>query len=169
MRHVYLTMRGRWMTALAASGLALLAACGTGSSTPSGGVTSASAPPSSPTAVATGPLCADAAALRASLSKLTHVTIGMGAAAEISADLAEVKSNLDTLTANAGAQWHAQTAALKAALTTAGTAVKNLASQPSAAGVSAVVSAIGKVNTAAQNLLAAVNTDCPSVSPLPST
>ena len=164
--------RPRWWTIVAvavASGLMLFAAaCGPGGGTPSGGETSASASPSTPTTLPAAALCRDAAALRASLSKLTHVTVGMGAAAEISADLAEVKAKLDTFTADAGTQWQAQTTAMKAALAKLSAAAKNLASQPGAATLEAVVNAIGGVTTAAQNLLGAVNAACPAVSAIPS-
>jgi hypothetical protein len=155
----------------ATSGLALLAAaCGPGATssgggTPSGGSTSAAAPSAAPGT--TSVLCQDAAALRTSLSKLTHVSVGTGAANELKADLADAKTKLASLVADAHGQWQAQTAALKTALTTLKTAVASLAASPGASTVAGVVTALGSVSTAASSLLAALSTDCPSASPLP--
>jgi hypothetical protein len=164
----------RWKLAAAGCGVALLAAaCGSGSSTTSPGASShspaassaTSAPASSTTAPTSSVLCADAAALRASLNKLGHVTVNKNAKSEIMADLAAVKANLTTFAADARGQWQAQTSALKAALTSLQTAVKALAANPSTSAVGAVVTALGGVTTAARQLLAAVSTRCPSASP----
>src|SRR6266702_3708656 len=79
----------RWRFAAAACGIALLTvACGSASS--GSGAPSPPAP-ASPTVPAPGSaLCADAAALRATLGKLSHVQAGSGAESEITADLTEV-------------------------------------------------------------------------------
>ncbi len=172
MRRVTATRPAWWGIAAAAGGALLVAACGSGGGTPagggspSGGGTSAAASPAAP-----GPnaaLCQDAAALRASLDKLTHVSVGAGTANEIKADLADVKAKLGSLAAEAHGQWQAQTSALKSALTKLQTATKDLAAQPSAAAVPGVVTALGAVTTAASNLLAALGTGCPPASPSPS-
>jgi len=113
-------------------------------------------------------LCADAAALRSSLDQLRHVSVQPGAVSQITADLNNVKAALTTLVTSAHGQFQAQTSALSAALDTLKTAVSSLGASPGVSTVSGVVSALGKVNTAAQNLLAAVNTDCPSASSSPS-
>jgi hypothetical protein len=149
-----------------ACGLALLAAgCGSSGSTPSGTASpSAAASSSAPASPANSVLCADAAALRASLDKLRHVTVGTGAVNEITADISAVKTALTTFVTDAHGQWQAQTSALSAALDTLKTAASSLAASPGVSTVSGVVAALGHVNTAAQNLLAAVNTDCPSSS-----
>jgi hypothetical protein len=156
--------------ALAACGLALLAGCG------SGGATSASSPSAAAPATSSSPaasppsstLCADADALRASLDQLRHVNVQPGAVSQITSDLNAVRSALTTLVNNARGRWQAQTSALSAALDTLKTAVSSLGASPGVSTVSGVVSALGQVNTAAQNLLAAVNTDCPSASSSPS-
>ncbi len=152
---------------MTACGLALLAAgCGSSGSTPSGTASpSAAASSSAAASPANSVLCADAAALRASLDKLRHVTVGAGAVNEITADINAVKTALTTFVTDARGQWQAQTSALSAALDTLKTAASSLAASPGVSTVSGVVAALGHVNTAAQNLLAAVNTDCPSVSP----
>jgi hypothetical protein len=152
---------------LAACGLALLAGCGSGSAT-SGSSPSAAASATSSSAAASPPssaLCADAAALRASLDQLRHVNVQPGAVNEITSDLNNARTALTTLVTNAHGRWQAQTSALSAALNTLGTAVSSLRASPGVSTVSGTVSALGQVNTAAQNLLAAVNTDCPSASP----
>ncbi len=151
-----------------AGGLALLAAgCGSGGSTSSTPATAtSSATTASPAASPSNSvLCADAAALRASLDKLRQVRVGAGTVTEITADLNNVKTALTTFTDNARGQWQAQTSSLNSALDKLKTSVSNLAAHPGVSTASSVVAALGEVNTAAQNLLAAVNTSCPSASP----
>ena len=165
MRRVTVTRPAWWKIVAVAFGVALLAvACASGGGTSSGGATPAGGSSSS-SPLPSGALCQDAAALRTSLASLTHIKVGTGAGASISSGVADVKAKLATFTADAGQQWHAQTAALNSALGKLGTQAKNLASQPSAAALDGVVNALGDVTTAAQNLLGAVNTRCPSASP----
>jgi hypothetical protein len=156
--------------ALAVCGLALLAGCGSGSASSSSSPSAAASATSSSAAPSPSDsaLCADAAALRSSLDQLRHVSVQPGAVSQITADLNNVKAALTTLVTSAHGQFQAQTSALSAALDTLKTAVSSLGASPGVSTVSGVVSALGKVNTAAQNLLAAVNTDCPSASPSPS-
>ena len=149
-----------------ACALALLAAgCGSGG-TSSGSTPASAASSSAPSsASASSALCADVAALHASLDKLRHVSVGTGMVSEITADLNEVKTALTTLANDAHGQWQTQTSALSSALDKLRTSVSNLAAHPGASAVSDVVAALGEVNTAAQNLLAATNPSCPSASP----
>lgn len=162
------TGTARWKLALAVCGLALLAGCGSGS-TSSGTSPSAAASATSSSASASpsgsSALCADAAAVRAALDQLRHVTVQPGAVNEITSDINNVKTALTTLVTNAHGRFQAQTSALSTALNTLSTAVSGLRASPGVSTISGVVSALGKVNTAGQNLLAAVNTDCPSASP----
>jgi len=167
------TRPARWRLAAIAGGFALLTvACGSSSSPASGGSPSPSAPSSSaPAATGSSPssaLCADAAALFASLDQLTHIKVHEGMKNEITAKLTAVKANLTAFVTEARGQWQAQTAALKSALTNLQTAVKSLSASPSVSAVGGVVSAIGGVSTATANLLTAVSTRCPSASPSPS-
>ena len=153
--------------ALAVCGLALLAGCSSGSAT-SASSPSAAASASSSSAAASpsgSDLCANAAALRASLDQLRHVNVQPGAVSQLTSDLTDVKAALTKLVTDAHGQFQTQTSALSAALDTLKTAVSSLGASPGVSTVSGVVSALGQVNTAAQNLLAAVNTDCPSASP----
>jgi major membrane immunogen (membrane-anchored lipoprotein) len=153
--------------ALAVCALALLAGCSSGSAT-SGSSPSAAAPASSSSAAASpsgSDLCANAAALRASLDQLRHVNVQAGAVGQITSDLNDTKAALTKLVTDAHGQFQTQTSALSATLDTLKTAVSSLGASPGVSTVSGAVSALGQVNTAAQNLLAAVNTDCPSASP----
>lgn len=156
--------------ALAACGLALLAGCASSTTSPASSP-SAAAPATSSSAAASpsgSALCADAAALRASVHQLRQVKIQAGAVSQITANLNDVKAALAKLANDAHGQFQTQTSALSAALDTLKTAVSSLGASPGVSTVSGVVSALGQVNTAAQNLLAAINTDCPSASSSPS-
>jgi hypothetical protein len=174
MRAGTVTRPARWRLAAIAGGLALLTvACGS-SSTTSPSTPSPAAPspsPSAPAAVGSSPssaLCADAAALFASLNELTHIQVHKGMKDEITAKLTTVKTSLTAFVTEARGQWQAQTAALKSALTNVQTAAKSLTANPSVSAAGGVLSALGGVSTATQNLLAAVSTGCPSASPSPS-
>ena len=156
---------------MVAAGAAFLVAACVSSGTPAGGSSPSTTPaaPSSaaPSSAAPGPtsaVCQDAAALRASIDTLTHVTVGQGMGDEIKSDLADVKAKLNTLTTQAHGQWQSQTSALSASLDKLQTAVSNLTSNPSASTVSATVSALRDVSASAGSLLSAIGTKCPSVS-----
>jgi hypothetical protein len=162
--------RGRLVMAC---GLVLLATgCASGSGT-SPGSTSSSAASATTALPAASPsvsvLCADAAALRASLDKLRQINVGTGMVNEITADLNDVKTALTTFVTDAHGQYQAQTSSLSSALSKLKTSVSELAAHPGASTVTGVVAALGEVTTAGQNLLAAVNTSCLSASPSPST
>jgi len=160
------TRAARWKLVVTACGLALLAGCASGSTSPGGTSTATSS--SSPSAAASpssSVLCADVAALRASLNQLLHVTVQAGAVTEITSDLTEVKAALAKLVNDAHGKWQAQTSALSAALDTLETAVGSLKASPGVSSVSAVTTALGQVRKAAQDLLAAAGKECPSASP----
>jgi hypothetical protein len=163
----------RWKLATIACGLALLTAgCGSSSSASSSASTASSGTASSAAASAAASasdsaLCADAATLRTSLDNLRNINVGTGAVSQIRANLSDVSTALTTLVSNAHGQWQAQTSALSTALSKLGTAVSDLAAHPGASTVSGAVTAIRGVTTAGQNLLAALNTTCPSASASP--
>lgn len=179
MKSASMTQPARWKLAAIAACIVLLAVgCGLSSNTTSAGATapggtpvgapSSPAPASPAVSPGNSVLCADAADLRASLDKLTHITVGKSTASEIKADLANVQSNLTAFAASVRSQWQAQISALKSALAKLRTAVSNLTAHPSTSTVAGVATALGDVNAAAQDLLAAVNTRCPAASPSPS-
>ena len=124
----------------------------------------ASTPAASPASV----LCQDVAALRASLDKLKHVTVGKGTVDEIKADLADVKAKLGVVKTELHGQWQAQVSALEDSLAKLQAAVNDLASNFSASTISGTVSALRGVAAAGSNLLAALSRQCPSASPSPS-
>ena len=163
-----------------AAGLVTVA-CGSSSTSSgaagaSGGATSAapsspgatSPAASTPAASPVSALCQDVAALRASLDKLKHVTVGKGTVNEIKADLADVKAKLGAVKTELHGQWQAQVSALEDSLAKLQAAVSDLASNFSASTVSATVSALRGVAAAGSNLLAALSKQCPSGSPSPS-
>jgi hypothetical protein len=158
--------------ALAACGVALLAGCTSGSATsassPSAASSSASASASAAAPPSNSALCANADALRASVNQLRQIKVQAGAVSRITANINDVKAALTKLVNDARGQFQTQTSALSTALDTLKTAVSSLGASPGVSTVSGVVSALGQVNTAAQSLLAAVNTDCPSASSSPS-
>jgi len=156
-----------WRLAAISCGVMLLTvACGSGSST-AASAPSSSAPASASASASASPassaLCADAAALRTALAKLTQVKAGKGAVNEIKADLAGVETAATSLASEAKGQFRAQTSSLKSALTSLGTAVQKLAASPSASAVASVATALGQVTSAAEHLFAAVGKRCPSV------
>ena len=162
------TGTARWKLALAVCGLALLAGCGSGSTSSATSPSAAASATSSSAAAApssSSALCADAAAVRASLDELRRINVQPGAVSEIISDVNSVKAALTTLVSNAHGQFQAQTSALSTALNSLSTAASSLRASPGVSTVSGVVSALGQVNTAGQHLLAAVDTDCPSASP----
>jgi hypothetical protein len=158
------------------SALVLLAAACSSSGGSAGSPASAGSPTSagssSPSAVApsaagsasSSTLCADVAALRASVQKLTTIRPRAGAASQLKTAGQDIQSNLSSLTSAAGDQWGGPIANLKTALTSLQSAVSTLATQRNASSVSSVVSAIKGVSTATQQLLTAANPSCPSPS-----
>jgi hypothetical protein len=134
-----------------AAGL-LAVGCGSGGLYGGGSSGTTSPATSAPAASPTSALCKDAAALRASLDKLKHVSIGPGTGDEIKADVADVKAKLTALTAQAHGECAAST----------------LASNPSASAVSEVVAGVREVASSGSSLLAALSEQCPSVSASPS-
>ena len=134
-------------------------------STPAASTPAAFTPAASPASA----LCQDVAALRTSLDKLKHVTVGKGTVNEIKADLADVKAKLGAVKTELHGQWQAQVGALEDSLAKLQAAVNDLASNFSASTISGTVSALRGVAAAGSNLLAALSRQCPSASPSPST
>jgi hypothetical protein len=159
-----LARHARWRLAAISCGVLLLTvACGSGSSSTAAGAPPSSAPASASASPASSALCADAAALRAALAKLTQVKVGKGAVNEIKSDLAGVQTAATSLANDAKGQFQSQTSSLKSALTSLGTAVQKLAASPSTSAVAGVATALGQVTAAAEHLFAAVGKRCPSV------
>ena len=167
-------MRTRWAAVLLAIGV-LVAGCGSnssqggGASTTTAPSTATSAPSTAAaTSTASADVCADAAALEASLNRLLTVTVGQGAVTELQSDLTNVRNSITTLVHTAQAEWQDELVALQTSLTTLQTAVQQLVSNPSTATVAAAQGALVGVRSAGQNLFAPVSANCPSLSPSPS-
>jgi hypothetical protein len=156
-----------WSTAAVALGAGLLAVACSSGSTPASGTSPSGTPSASASATptATTLVCQDAADLRTSLHNLTHSKVSTGGVTELKSNLAQVRTDLTSLTTDAKGQWQTQTTALKAALDKLQTAISDLSSSPSASTVAGVVAALGGVATAGGSLLTAVSTRCPSASP----
>jgi hypothetical protein len=155
----------RWGLAAMACGVVLMtAACGSSSSSTASGASSPPAAAAPSFSAASAAMCADAAALRTSLDKLTHIQAGAGhgVANEVKTDLANVKTAATSFANDAKGQWQSQTSSLKSALTSLQTEVQKLGANPSTAAVSSAFTALGQVATAAEQLFAAVGKDCPS-------
>jgi phage-related minor tail protein len=151
-----------WTGTAVVAVLMLTAGCGS-----SGGTSTASTPSpsaSATTATADALICQDVDALRTSVTNLTHVKVGSGAATELSTDLKDVKAKLTTLAGDAGGQWSAQISGLKTALTALQNAVTGLSNGTSS--IPNVVTTLSAVASAAQDLLTAAAARCPSPSPI---
>jgi prophage DNA circulation protein len=160
-------LAGWTVTAAVAVLMMLTAGCGSSSgssaaSTPSPAASTPS-PASSTTATANALICQDVDALRTSLTNLTHVKVGSGASAALSANLKDAKAKLDTLADDAGSQWNGQISGLKTALSALEKAVTGLGNGSSS--VTNVVTTLGGVKNSAQDLLTAAGHRCPSPSP----
>jgi hypothetical protein len=159
----------RWQMAAVTLAAGLLAVgCGSGGLYGGGSSGSTSAATSAPAPSPTSALCQDAAALRASLNKLTHVSVGLGAGDEIKTDLADVKEKLNAVRAQSHGELQAQTNTLKTALLKLQGAASTLSANPSASAVSDVVAALREVTSSGSSLLAALSKQCPSASASPS-
>ena len=127
--------------------------------------TAATASPGTPTPNPT--VCADAAALRASVDELLAVTVRPGLADEIEADLKDVQAKLATLRTDARGGLQDEVTALESALSTLQTAVQSLAANPDVTAVQAVRTALQQLGPAARDLQTAIEARCPSASPSP--
>jgi hypothetical protein len=139
----------------------LTAGCGSGSGSSAASTPSPAA--SSTTAAANALICQDVAALRTSLTNLTHVKVGSGATDALTADLKDVKAKLTTLAGDAGGQWNAQISGLTTSLSAMQKAVTGLGNGTSS--LTSVVTTLGGVKNSAQDLFTAAAQRCPSPSP----
>ena len=156
-----------------ATGL-LVVACSSGGTSPGAASTptaasSPASPAASATPTATSALCQDVAALRASVDKLKHVTIGAGTVDELKADVADVQTKLTAVKTEAHGQAQAQISAMEDSIAKLQSAVKTLTSNFSVSAVPGAVSALRGVAASASSLLGALSKSCPSATASPST
>jgi len=166
--------RAAWKVVPVALGTGLLvAACSSGGTSGAATTPAATSSPASAAAsaapTATSALCQDVAALRASVDKLKHVTIGRGTADELKADVADVQTKLSAVKTQAHGQAQAQISAMEDSIAKLQSAVKTLTSNFSASAVSGTVSAVRGVAASASSLLGALSKQCPSATASPST
>jgi hypothetical protein len=157
-------MKTRLAAAVLLAAWLALAAAGCGDDNQAGDATP-SQTAAAPTTAAPTVLCDDVEALGAAVDKLANVTVRPGVADELATDLKDVQAKLATVVKSALADWRDEADALRSALTTLESAVKDLAQDPAAGELAAVRTAREQVRTAAANLMAAVSAPCPSVSP----
>lgn len=117
---------------------------------------------STPAASATSSTCAQAAAVLTSLKSLEQVKVSRSEVSVLSADLKNVQASLTTFSSNVGSEWTSQISGLKTALNQLHGTVTTLASKPSLAGVTNVVSAVGAVKTAGTALVDKAKANCPN-------
>jgi hypothetical protein len=146
-------------------GVALLAGCGSKSSstaaansTPASGATTAS---SATTASTPKPsYCAPLSDLEASVKALADIKVRQVGTNGLKAALKQVQSNaMATIKAVEG-QFASQTAALKSSLNTLATTVKQLSQSPSLAQLGQVKTQISAVSTAAKSLVSGISPKC---------
>jgi hypothetical protein len=155
-----------------------LAACGSSATSSTGSsaspsvtspsATGATGATASPTPSDTSAVCQAAAALRDSVSTLTHVNIGTGTVSEIISDLGNVQAKLTALTAELHDTFKTQTNAVTSALDTLKTAASNLRAHPSASTITSAATAVGGVTAAVSSLLTSLGPRCGSASASPS-
>jgi len=166
-------MRAGPVAAALLSAVLLVAGCSSGggsaASSPSPGASSPSASSPSASSAASATVCPKVAALRGSLSSLTHLSFSSNALTKLKTDLGNVRDDLTALKETAGTEWSAQITALQDAVSKLGKTLSNLGSQSSAtAAAKAVSTDLAAVTAAGSNLLAAASVRCPEASPSPS-
>lgn len=132
----------------------LVAACGGGNGGSSGGATTTTI----------SAVCADAAALEASVTNLKQLDIAKVGTNGLKAALQDTQAKLQAFAASAAAQWQPQIAGLQSSLNNLQSAAAGLGQQPSRAAVQSVESAISGVQNAWAALKQKIGGTCPSLS-----
>jgi 4-hydroxy-L-threonine phosphate dehydrogenase PdxA len=134
----------------------VIGGCGNDTATSSSPATT-TASPEDTSAAQNAELCAQRDALESSLQELRSVNVVTSGTAGIETALTKVRTNVQTLRETARGEYRDQTQALDDALQELDAAVKNV----DAGGVTAVVTAAGKVVTSGNALLESLRTlDC---------
>ncbi len=164
------TKRHNWMqAALGVGGIALLAACG--SSTTSGSTATPASPPvahspGSPVAAGgsaspSGIPCAQITSLRTSLTNLIHLPLKAQSAGQATADLQAIEKELGGLASQAGGAFSAQASQLSSALHQIGKDLEALARNPSSANATALSGSVQKLKTTSEPMIKEMKTVCP--------
>ncbi|MGO9160459.1 MAG: hypothetical protein ACLP7J_07055 [Streptosporangiaceae bacterium] len=97
-----------------------------------------------------------------SLDQISHMSASATSLSGLTSNVADLKSSVDALAGNAGAQVKAETSGLTAALSELQAAVHGVIKNPSAANIDKVKTAVQKVETEGRKLEAAVKSHCGS-------
>ncbi len=140
---------------------ALLAGCSAAevAAPPRGAVAvKSSAPAPAPSSSAN--LCESWSQLTASVSSLKSINVVSGGVASVQTAVSNITKNLDAFQAAAKGQFGPQVTNMKAALSTAQTAVQNAAANPSVSALLPLVTAVAGVGTAYNEMKSAVASRC---------
>jgi hypothetical protein len=153
--------RIRLAAILTAGGTLLLAGCGStfGQASQAG----ATSPPLS-TAPSSVPSisCSDVAALRASLTNLTHISVSSTTVRQLAADLDSIRARLEALTHSVTTAFKSQENELDAALAQLAAQARATAAKPSAAQVDQLGAAVSVLKQLAPPLIAETRAECPN-------
>lgn len=139
------------------------ASCGNDDGSPSSdesSPTSSASSASSASSSSATAVCRDAKDLRTEVDKLTSTELGQGTLTELSKELAGVRDSVQQLAADASDQYATQVDALKSAADSLESSLQDVTASPSAAGLQAVGTAIGKLGDATQELGTALSDTC---------
>jgi hypothetical protein len=156
------TGRRPWPLAIAGLGtVALLAACGSGTTGTTAG--SSTSPSSAPTATPTATpsvSCAQVTALRAALTNLATLSVNPNTGGKVSADLTTIETALTALKGEISSTFSAEANQVTAALTTISKHAQTLAAHPSPANLRATTTAVRQLKTAVGPAIAIMRTSC---------
>lgn len=158
-----LPARRPWPLAIAGLGVvALLAACGSGTTgTSAGSSTSVSSAPSALPAATPSVSCAQVTALRTALANLGNIIVNASTGSQVSADLTTIETALVALKGEISSAFSAEADQISADLTTIGKHARALASHPSPANLRATTTAVRELKTAAGPAITIMRTACP--------
>jgi hypothetical protein len=151
----------RWTVAvLSIGGAAVIAACGYGGTGSSGMQPSSGTPTSGRGSVSTIP-CSQITALRTSLTNLSHTSVNIASAGQLTADLAQIKQQVATLQSESGGALSSQAGEISAGLDQIKTDAAALAKDPSATNLTNLTNAVKSFKATSQLLIAQLQTICP--------
>jgi hypothetical protein len=157
--------RRSWPLAIAGLGaVALLAACGSGTTGTTAGSTSPSSAPSAPPAATPSVSCAQVTALRAALVNLGEVSVNANTdtGSKVSGDLTTIETTLVALKGEVSSAFSAEAGQVSADLTAITKHSRALAAHPSPANLRATTTAVRSLKAAVGSAIATIRTVCPA-------
>ena len=146
--------------AVIAGVMAIAAACSSGASTSSGGTTT-SPPAHSGSPTANQSTCKHVNSVRISLENLTHLQLNASSAGKIRTDLTNIKTQLAMLKGRGDSALSSSVNQLSGSLKQVEKAAQGLSSPPSAAQITAVISALSALKAQSGATIAAMRAACP--------